>query len=123
MPRLPDEFRLRLIGRAIDRVGDEGPVELGKLEALKCALDAALMARTPFRRSLAGALVTLAGGTILVETAPPRRSKTLTTRRAGAAASGKNALEYAEFGPLQARLRCLHWEELATGIRPNAGQG
>src|SRR6185503_12487893 len=65
---LPDEFRLRLIGRAIDRVGDEGPVELGKLEALKCALDAALLAKTPFRRSLAGALVTLCRGTILVET-------------------------------------------------------
>jgi len=86
---LPDEFRLRLIGRAIDRVGDEGPVELGKLEALKCALDAALLAKTPFRRSLAGALVTLCRGTILVETAPPRRSKTLTTRRAGAAAAAK----------------------------------
>jgi len=86
---LPDEFRLRLIGRAIERVGDEGPVELGKLEALKCALDAALLAKTPLRRSLAGALVTLAGGTILVEMAPPRRSKTLTTRRAGAAAAAK----------------------------------
>jgi tRNA(Ile)-lysidine synthase len=93
---LPDEFRLRLIGRAIERVGDEGPVELGKLEALKCALDAALLAKTPFRRSLAGALVTLAGGTILVETAPPRRSKTLTTSRRGG--RGKNALEYAESG-------------------------
>ena len=86
---LPDEFGLRLIGRAIDRVGDEGPVELGKLEALKCALDAAISARNHFRRSLAGATVTLAGGTILVERAPPRRGRNLTTRRAGKARAPK----------------------------------
>ena len=33
---LPEELALRLLGRAIDTVGDEGPVELGKLEALLC---------------------------------------------------------------------------------------
>ena len=38
---LPAEIALRLLGRAVDRVGDEGPVELAKLEALKTALDAA----------------------------------------------------------------------------------
>lgn len=86
---LPEEFALRLLGRAVAKVGDEGPVELGKLEALKCALDAALLAKTRFRRTLAGALVMLAGETILVETAPPRRAKTLTTRRAGAVAAAK----------------------------------
>ena len=44
------------------KVGDEGPVELGKLEALKAALDAAQNAGTArFRRTLAGALVTLDG--------------------------------------------------------------
>ena len=32
--RLPAEVALRLLGRAIARTGDEGPVELGKLEAL-----------------------------------------------------------------------------------------
>ena len=38
---LPAEIALRLIGRAVARAGDEGPVELAKLEALKAALDAA----------------------------------------------------------------------------------
>ena len=41
LPRLPAEIGLRLIGRALAQAGDEGPVELGKLEALKAALDAA----------------------------------------------------------------------------------
>ena len=86
---LPDEFGLRLIGRAIDRVGDEGPVELGKLEALKCALGGAISAENRFRRSLAGATVTLAGPAILVERAPPRRGRNLTTRRAGKAPKRK----------------------------------
>ena len=39
--RLPDEVALRLLGRAIAAIGDEGPVELGKLEALYDALAAA----------------------------------------------------------------------------------
>ena len=35
---LPAEIALRLLGRALASVGDEGPVELAKLEALKrCA--------------------------------------------------------------------------------------
>jgi tRNA(Ile)-lysidine synthase len=71
---LPDEIALRLLGRAIGRLGDEGPVELGKLEALFGALRAAQTAATRrYRRSLAGALVTLASGKITVERAPPRR--------------------------------------------------
>ena len=42
------------------RAGDEGPVELGKLEALYAALAAAAKAaRARFRRTLAGRLVTL----------------------------------------------------------------
>jgi tRNA(Ile)-lysidine synthase len=84
--RLPAEIGLRLIGRAIARLGDEGPVELGKLEALKAALDAAQLAgNSRFRRSLAGALVTLAKGKITVERAPPRRAASLTKRRVGPA--------------------------------------
>jgi tRNA(Ile)-lysidine synthase len=85
----PDEVALRLLGRAISAVGDEGPVELAKLEALKMALDTAEIARKPFRRSLAGAIVTLTGdnssGKIVIERAPPRRParpKTLTKGRA-----------------------------------------
>ena len=39
--RLPSEIALRLLGRAVAELGCEGPVELGKLEALKAALDGA----------------------------------------------------------------------------------
>ena len=88
---LPAEIALRLLGRAVTQVGDEGPVELAKLEALKAALDAALKAgKGRFRRSLAGAVVTLAMPQITVERAPPRRgksigAKSLTTGRRGRA--------------------------------------
>ena len=82
--RLPAEVALRLIGRAAASAGNEGPVELAKLEALKMALDAAQnIGNGRFRRSLAGALVTLAGHKITVERAPPRRDRPLTTRRRG----------------------------------------
>jgi tRNA(Ile)-lysidine synthase len=83
---LPDEIALRLLRRGISHYGTEGPVELAKLEALKAALDRARKTGTPrFRRSLAGAIVTLAGESILVERAPPRRGRTLTTRGRGKA--------------------------------------
>jgi tRNA(Ile)-lysidine synthase len=79
---LPTEIALRLLGRLVAHVGDEGPIELGKLEALKLALDDAQNASdTHFRRSLAGAIVTLAGQQIIVERAPPRRRNLLTKRR------------------------------------------
>jgi tRNA(Ile)-lysidine synthase len=84
--RLPAEIGLRLIGRAVAKTGDEGPVELGKLEALKAALDAAQKAgNSRFRRSLAGALVTLAANKIAVERAPSRRQMSLTKRFSGQA--------------------------------------
>lgn len=79
---LPAEVGLRLLGRALDQAGDEGPVELAKLEALKSALDAAIAAGGAFRRTLAGAIVALAGPVIAVERAPARRSGKVTTRRA-----------------------------------------
>ncbi len=76
--RLPAEIALRLLGRAIDRVGIEGPAELGKLEALLEGLRAAQPApdKAPrrVRRTLAGALVTLAGDLLQIEPAPPRRA-------------------------------------------------
>jgi tRNA(Ile)-lysidine synthase len=88
---LPAEVALRLLGRAVATAGDEGPVELAKLEALQSALDAASAGpNARFRRSLAGALVTLAGGRLTVETAPRRRAKDLTTRRNGKAAARKS---------------------------------
>lgn len=86
--RLPDEIGLRLLGRAVAAVGSEGPVELAKLEALKLALDTAQIAGIArFRRSLAGAVVTLAKGEISVERAPARKAgggvTSLTTPRDG----------------------------------------
>ena len=72
---LPAEIALRLLGRAIAWVGDEGPVELGKLEALVDAMTASRGARGRFRRTLAGAVVT-ASREITVERAPPRRNRT-----------------------------------------------
>jgi tRNA(Ile)-lysidine synthase len=72
---LPAEIALRLLGRAVAKVGHEGPVELGKLETLHAALAAAIAQKTRparFRRTLAGAMVTF-GGEITVEAAPARR--------------------------------------------------
>jgi tRNA(Ile)-lysidine synthase len=82
---LPAEISLRLLGRAVATTGDEGPVELAKLEALRGALDAAQTGGNGrLRRTLAGAVVTLAGGRVVVEAAPPRR-RPLTTARRGKA--------------------------------------
>jgi len=67
---LPAEVALRLLGQAIAHTGSEGPVELAKLETL---FDALRQARSPLRRTLAGALVTFAGDRLTVETAPARR--------------------------------------------------
>jgi len=91
---LPAEIALRLIGRAVAQVGDEGPVELGKLETLAAALQAAQAAEEPrIRRTLAGAVLTLADGHLAVERAPPRRAgktrKALTKRRTGKAKGPK----------------------------------
>jgi tRNA(Ile)-lysidine synthase len=79
---MPEEIRLRLLLRAIDRFGHEGPAELGKVEVLLSALDRAVTERTAGRRirlkqTLAGALVSLIDGRIHVEPAPPRRRTTL----------------------------------------------
>jgi len=81
---LPAEIALRLLARGVTKTGDEGPVELGKLEALKWALDdAENAANGRFRRTLAGAVVTLTDRQLVVERAPPRqRGKALTKRRA-----------------------------------------
>jgi tRNA(Ile)-lysidine synthase len=81
---LPAEIALRLLGRAVAQAGDEGPVELGKLEALKCAVDSAQMAgEKRFRRTLAGAVVTLTDRQLMVERAPPRGRRVLTKRGHG----------------------------------------
>jgi tRNA(Ile)-lysidine synthase len=69
---LPAEVALRLLGRAVTHTGDEGPVELGKLESL---YDGLRRAHAGLRRTLAGAQITLAGDRISVERAPSRRRK------------------------------------------------
>jgi tRNA(Ile)-lysidine synthase len=89
--RLPDEVRLRLLMRAIDRFGTEGPVELGKAETLLAALDQTLnqtldrtfaglagggaAAQGRLKQTLAGALVSVGKGRIRVTPAPLRRSR------------------------------------------------
>jgi tRNA(Ile)-lysidine synthase len=79
---MPEEIRLRLLLRAIEQFGHEGPAELGKVEALLSALDRAVTERTAggrmrLKQTLAGALVSLIDGRIRVEPAPPRRRTTL----------------------------------------------
>lgn len=77
---LPPEIQLRMLERIIGWVGNEGPVELGKLENLHEALhDATDGGR--FRRTLAGAVVTLAKGQITIERAPPRRNANTALKR------------------------------------------
>lgn len=78
--RLPDEVALRLLGRAAGHVGSEGPVELAKLEALHAAI-ARRRDDSPLRRTLAGAMISCGGGLIVVERAPPRRSRGETASR------------------------------------------
>jgi len=77
---LPDEIRLRLLIRAINAAGHEGPAELGKVEALLTVLDRANTSKRAvgtdqphLKRTLAGALISLSKGRIQIQPAPPRR--------------------------------------------------
>ena len=74
---LAEEIRVRLLLRAIDRVGHEGPAELGKVEALSAALAraGAEKGRIRLKQTLAGALVSFIDGRIRIEPAPPRRRR------------------------------------------------
>src|SRR5271169_804574 len=77
---MPGEIRLRLLLRAVDRLGHEGPAELGKVEALLSALDLALSEaggkrRPRLKQTLAGALVCLIHDRISIAPAPPRRRR------------------------------------------------
>ncbi len=79
--QLPDEIAQRLLGRAITRMGHEGPVELGKLETLAQALLNHLRAlpdvATGFGRTLAGAQVEIRSNEVWIFPAPPRRKGTI----------------------------------------------
>ncbi|QFR33280.1 tRNA lysidine(34) synthetase TilS [Ancylobacter sp. TS-1] len=68
---LPAEIGLRLLGRAVESVG-EGPVELGKLEAL-AGWRAGLGPSGSGARTLAGALVRVDRHAVTVGAAPVRR--------------------------------------------------
>jgi len=78
---LPEEIRLRLLLRAIERFSHEGRPELGKVEALLATFDQMLrtagkgrqVRQVRLKQTLAGAVISLAGGRILVGSAPPRR--------------------------------------------------
>ena len=82
---MPEEIRLRLLKRAVDRFGHEGPAELGKVEALLAVVDRAVakscrgrlpsLSQSRLKQTLAGALVSLIDGRIRVEPAPARRSR------------------------------------------------
>jgi tRNA(Ile)-lysidine synthase len=80
---LPEEVRLRVLWRAINTLGHEGPAELGKVETLMAALDRAISGGrgassnggTGLKQTLAGALISLAGGRIHIAPAPERRRK------------------------------------------------
>jgi tRNA(Ile)-lysidine synthase len=84
---LPEEIRLRLLTRAINTFGHEGPAELGKVEALLAQLDRWFTEKPPksgpkaaqirLKQTLAGALVSVSQGKdhakIRIEPAPLRR--------------------------------------------------
>lgn len=77
---LAAEIRIRLLLRALGRVGQEGRPELGKVEALADALDraanvSAAPGRIKLKQTLAGAVITLKTDRLLITSAPPRRRK------------------------------------------------
>ncbi|MCP1841541.1 tRNA(Ile)-lysidine synthase [Bradyrhizobium sp. USDA 4524] len=77
---MPEEIRVRLLKRAIDRVGHEGPAELGKVETLLAAMDEALdgtlgKRESRLKQTLAGAVISIAAGRIRIGPAPPRRGR------------------------------------------------
>jgi tRNA(Ile)-lysidine synthase len=82
---LPAEVALRLLGRAIVHAAGESPLRLGRLETLYDLLTQSESLRlrdNRLRRTLAGALITLAGDRLTIERAPPRSKP---ASRAGAA--------------------------------------
>ena len=89
---LPEELQLRLLGRAIAMAGNEGPVELGKLEALQAGL---AEGHPRSRRTLAGAIVTREASRTTVKRAPARRG-------AKAVRARRNALNHGATLPPQA---------------------
>lgn len=75
---LSDEIRVRILLRAINRAGHEGPAELGKVEALLQAMDQAVAKEKPrsgrvrLKQTLAGAVISIQNNRIQIAPAPPR---------------------------------------------------
>ena len=108
---LPEETALRLLGMAIDWAGDEGPLELRKLEALYDALHGPLEAfvhdsgfSVPFRRTLAGSVVTFKQGRITIERAPARRLPAKSRPRRASEALNHSPASAASMTPNGARM-------------------
>ncbi|MCK0198340.1 tRNA lysidine(34) synthetase TilS [Ancylobacter sp. 6x-1] len=76
---LPEEIALRVLARLVEHVGDEGPAELGKLEALMRWITSRVGQSGPAGRTLAGALVRLERDSLMVAPAPARRFPLPTT--------------------------------------------
>jgi tRNA(Ile)-lysidine synthase len=75
---LAEEIRVRLLLRMINKVGHEGPAELGKVETLLSAIDAAFTdggKGIRLKQTLAGALVSLTQDRLRIVPAPPRRRR------------------------------------------------
>ncbi|MFG1423670.1 tRNA lysidine(34) synthetase TilS [Roseixanthobacter liquoris] len=72
---LPEEIALRVMLRLLDTVGDEGPVELAKLERLMARLGAAQADGRCVYATLAGARIHLAPSRLEVARALPRRAR------------------------------------------------
>jgi tRNA(Ile)-lysidine synthase len=72
---LPAEVGIRLLGGAVTAAGDEGRVELAKLETLYEELAAAQAANRRLKRTLGGAAAALAGPHLSVSRAPARRGR------------------------------------------------
>ncbi|MFG1399659.1 tRNA lysidine(34) synthetase TilS [Roseixanthobacter pseudopolyaromaticivorans] len=72
---LPEEIALRVLHRALDAVGDEGPVELAKLERLLARITAAQAECRSVSATLAGGRIHLAPGRLEIARALPRRAR------------------------------------------------
>lgn len=75
---LAEEIRVRVLLRAIDRIGHEGPAELGKVEHLLAAMDQAIRSGGKgilLKQTLAGAMISLTRDRLRIVPAPPRRRR------------------------------------------------
>jgi tRNA(Ile)-lysidine synthase len=75
---LAEEIRVRMLLRLIDRVGHEGPAELGKVEALSAAIDRALQSGgtgVRLKQTLAGAMISVTADHLRIVPAPARRRR------------------------------------------------